>query len=47
MVLSIVHWLISSPFSSKAVQFFTAEFSPEEGVTFLIKGNGKRVAAIM
>ena len=58
MVLSLVHWLIMMITKSiDHLKIFllrfllkrfniSAEFSPEKGVTFLIKGNGKRVAAM-
>ena len=59
MVLSIVHWLIMMATKSIdhlnifLLRFLlkrfniSAEFSPENGVTLLIKGNGKRVATII
>ena len=59
MVLSIVHWLIMMAIKRiDHLKIFllrfllkrfnvSAEFSPEKGVTLLLKGNGKRVAAIM
>ena len=59
MVLSMVHWLIMKAIKRIGnlkiflLRFLlkrfnvSAEFSPEKGVTLLLKGNGERVAAIM